>query len=78
MSFAQKVAALRSFMGVPDDATLPAAVEMMSVSMGIAMRASQSRARCQSRWTHWCTQLVQLIYPDPSSTSWTFRARRSA
>ena len=30
MSFAAKVAALRSFMGVPDDAPLPLAVEMMN------------------------------------------------
>ena len=35
MSFAAKVAALRSFMGVPDDAPLPAAVEMMNLAMGI-------------------------------------------
>ena len=36
MSFAgRKVAALRSFMGVPSDAALPAAVEMMNIAMGI-------------------------------------------
>ena len=40
MSFAQKVAALRSFMGVPDDAPLPAAVEMMSIAMGIAVEGA--------------------------------------
>ena len=38
MSFAAKVAALRSFMGVPDDAPLPAAVEMMNLAMGIVGR----------------------------------------
>ena len=36
MSFAEKVAALRAFFGVPDDAPLPAAVEMMNVAMAIA------------------------------------------
>ena len=35
MSFAQKVEALRSLMGVPSDAPLPAAVEMMNIAMGI-------------------------------------------
>ena len=35
MSFAAKVAALRSFFGVPDDAPLPVAVEMMNNGMGI-------------------------------------------
>ena len=35
MSFAAKVDALRSFMGVPGNEPLPAAVEMMNLAMGI-------------------------------------------
>ena len=41
MSLAAKVAALRSFMGVPDDAPLPAAVEMMNFAMGAAAGGRQ-------------------------------------
>ena len=36
MSFAEYVTALRAFFGVPDDAPLLAAVEMMNVAMDIA------------------------------------------
>ena len=46
MSFVDKVAALRSFFGVPDDAPLPAAVVMMNNDMGI-----DGGGRCQNRWT---------------------------
>ena len=40
MSFAEYVTALRACFGVPDDAPLPAAVEMMKATMGEMMNTA--------------------------------------
>ena len=40
MSFAESATALRAFFGVPDDAPLPAAVEMMKATMGEMMNTA--------------------------------------
>ena len=60
MTFAAKVAALRSFMGVPDDAPLPAAIEMINLAKLLQRRGGCGGLTEHAIYMHICWLCLAL------------------